>query len=327
MDSASDSAVAWRSNGEPLYRALGVDRRAVDVTPVVVFAGNDRFARPIAVAISSAARASSSPLQFIVIDCGLEDESREFLTAAAQDVTIAELPLEWLDRLPHDKFPRAFYARLFIERVVPESAERIVYLDGDVLVRGSLHPLFELDLGGSTVAAAPISGIGGGPNPPTAGGPARIGWRKDEVSWAQTVWSRCGVPPAALLFNSGLLVVDLDRWRERSVLERLLEVADRVEANDQTYLNIVLWNDWMPLDARWNSKVADAHIYHFAGPRKPWRDNYYESSIAVEYAEAARCVGWDLKLDAWTRTKVRARAYAKQLTPPVVSTARRRRRT
>ena len=51
---------------------------------------------------------------------------------------------------------------------------------------------------------------------------------------------------------------------------------------------MVLWDRWMPLDTRWNSRSPDAVIAHFAGPRKPWQADYFMNDWLIEYAEVAR---------------------------------------
>src|SRR5205823_1295727 len=48
----------------------------------------------------------------------------------------------------------AAFLRLFADRILPESADRVVYLDTDVVVREDVSRLFTLDLAGRAFAAA-----------------------------------------------------------------------------------------------------------------------------------------------------------------------------
>lgn len=45
------------------------------------------------------------------------------------------------------------YCRLFLDKLLPEEVEKVLYLDGDVLNTGSLKELWSLDMGESSAAA------------------------------------------------------------------------------------------------------------------------------------------------------------------------------
>jgi lipopolysaccharide biosynthesis glycosyltransferase len=132
-----------------------------------------------------------------------------------------------------------------------------------------VETLKNCDLGGSVLAAVPDLG-----SPPT---------------------KRLGLRPDALYFNSGVLLIDLDRWRETDTGPRSLDFAryypDRVTFPDQCSLNWVLRDQWTPLPERWNLQTGAvttsrlgfmdfardakrqaeaAQIIHFNGPSKPW---------------------------------------------------------
>ena len=102
-----------------------------------------------------------------------------------------------------------------------------------------------------------------GGNPATAGGPARVEWPGDRYS--DSMWAKAGLPPATLFFNSGVMLIDIDTWRADEIARKVLAVSETVPTNDQALLNMVLWDRWMPLDTRWNSRSPDAVIAHFAG--------------------------------------------------------------
>jgi lipopolysaccharide biosynthesis glycosyltransferase len=69
-------------------------------------------------------------------------------------------------------------------------------------------------------------------------------------------YAELGIPPSNRYFQSGVLVINLKRWRERNVSERvfhyLAQHKDRVQFLDQGALNAVLFDDWFRLDQRWN---------------------------------------------------------------------------
>lgn len=151
------------------------------------------------------------------------------------------------------------YARYLIPRLTTE--DRVVYLDSDIIVHGDLSPLFDLDLGDYSLAAVrDVDGNG---------------------------------------FNSGMLVIDCQKWREKDVtsllFDKTVEYMSYLKQNttedfngDQTIFNLVFQNHWLELDKHFNLQVGhdviafyshwDSHfeldqeplIIHYTTYRKPW---------------------------------------------------------
>ena len=107
-------------------------------------------------------------------------------------------------------------ARLLMDRLLPEDVERVLYLDGDTIVIGDLGPLWEKDMGGCVMGACVE---------PTANRE-----RKKALGLE-------GKP----YFNSGVLLIDLKKWRETKAAEKVLdfyrEKGGRLFAPDQDALN------------------------------------------------------------------------------------------
>ena len=110
------------------------------------------------------------------------------------------------------------------------------------------------------------------------------------------------LPPAALYFNAGVLLMNVRRWRSERVVERAIEFlqkhGDTISWADQDALNVILCGNWGQLDPSWNVQLitvgrygesrydnparlrrqrallADPGILHYAGPHKPWHWRY-----------------------------------------------------
>lgn len=184
--------------------------------------------------------------------------------------------LEWHDLDRNEQFQTALsnlkdskrlgtviYARLMLEAFLPETAERAVYIDCDVMVLEAIECLWDVDLNGRTIGAV------------------RDPWGLLHAGGRDLREKRDLYDPANGYFNSGLLVVDLRRWREAKVWGRLQEViASGTMARlyyDQDFLNIVFQNDWHALDQRWNMveprpehQALYPFIVHYTGYAKPW---------------------------------------------------------
>jgi lipopolysaccharide biosynthesis glycosyltransferase len=238
--------------------------------------GLDRaFVMPAGVAIRSLDRFLDADDEIMVFHIGLDADDLHRLSTCAQNATFRErecsdlVDTAWV--IP-SHLSAAAYLRNLAPHVLPDTA-MCVYLDADVVVRRDLAPLSALDLSASTLAAV----------------------RSRVAAFAASIggvrrWFELGIPSTSPCFNSGVLVMNLDRWRERDVTAKvdhfLREHGREAWIADQEALNAALWDDWLELDRSWNYvthvgdtflqqpelEPADPHIAHFAGRRKPWVD-------------------------------------------------------
>lgn len=151
--------------------------------------------------------------------------------------------------------------RLIMHNLLPIDVEKVIYLDSDILVRHDLSDLWEIDLADSILAAV-----------------------EDPASIEQ---SKLGMAKTSRFFNSGVLLVDLKRWKESNLLLKVLayyEDHPNLYFPDQDALNAVLDGEWMQLSQNWNmicrvgsrdvleQQKIDPAVVHFAGSgeNKPW---------------------------------------------------------
>jgi lipopolysaccharide biosynthesis glycosyltransferase len=164
----------------------------------------------------------------------------------------------------------ASYFRIFLPQLLPHDIDRLLYLDSDLVVLGDLSPILDLDLGDNYLAAAP--------NLFTPDNAARM-----------------GLPPGAVYFNAGVLLINLKLWRETHITERLVAFINANAAilkfHDQDALNAVMQGAVVRLDYRWNFQartvaedlavigedpatydayVASVGIIHYTTYMKPW---------------------------------------------------------
>lgn len=158
----------------------------------------------------------------------------------------------------------ATYYRLFFPRLIPQVIERLLYLDVDMLVVGSLQGLYQAEMGGATVGAVTEAEM-----------PAR---------------PEIGIIKPESYFNAGLLLMNVPKWRSQYITEQALEIItnqpDILQYHDQDALNIVFKNKWYRLDSRYNLMkayipqnlpkydylkfLADKVVVHYNGRNKPW---------------------------------------------------------
>lgn len=98
-----------------------------------------------------------------------------------------------------DSFPLIAYARLFLASVLPNNVNRVIYLDGDTIIRGDIRPLYEAGLGDALV---------GGIIDPIASSEYK---------------RRTGIANNEPYINAGVLVIPLDKWRKEKIEDRFVE--------------------------------------------------------------------------------------------------------
>lgn len=83
-------------------------------------------------------------------------------------------------------------------------------------------------------------------------------------------WQTLGIPREAAYFNCGVLMIHLARWRQREVTRRVHQYLETTrDFLHQEALNAVLWDDWKPLDSRWNLLASRAEGRMSKPPRRP----------------------------------------------------------
>lgn len=162
--------------------------------------------------------------------------------------------------------PAAGCGRLYAPSILKDY-DRILYLDSDVRLAGSVNPIFDLDLKGKTIAAF--------------GGVIRHAIPKKQIHWEAKL-ARIGLDPADPYFSSGILLIDGNRWREDRITDVALACIARLGSHlyeiDQDCLNVVFRNAWLPISPRWNFEptAGDGLIRQLLGPvvfhnlQKPW---------------------------------------------------------
>lgn len=273
-----------------------------EVVPIVC--GVDRaYLPPFLTMIASLSRShadGAASLRLVVLHDELTARDRQdVLDAAAR----AGLPAELRHVAPRrNDWPvsgwvsPAVYLRLTATDSLPEFAKAL-YLDVDTLVLQDLRPLLATDLGG-----APLAAVRDPQNPVLKSGIALPGWHQ------------LGLPGEREYFNSGVMLLDLDVCRRTGLSERaewfLTHHPSSARFWDQDALNWAADDLWFRLARRWNtfaltplisrggfvhyaehaialSELVDdergAAVLHFAGPDKPWSDEYPPGAILDLY--------------------------------------------
>lgn len=159
------------------------------------------------------------------------------------------------------------YARLLLPDLV--KADKLLYLDSDILVTGSIEEMVSTDLTGKFVACCPDVEINS-----LSEDSEILGKSRDDQ-----------------YFNAGVLLVNLKMWREAGVQSKLIKALknnpERYTRHDQTAMNwffngnVHFLSSKYNCDSRTYSYENDTAIIHYIAGNKPWSVTYHNDASWV----------------------------------------------
>lgn len=171
------------------------------------------------------------------------------------------------------------YARNYLADILPVCVTRVVYLDSDVILVDDIAKLAATPLGSDSVLAAPEYCN------------ANFTSYFTSSFWSNPTLSLTFVGRKACYFNTGVMVLDLVRWRlgdYTTKIEEWMELQKRIRIYQLGSLPpflLVFAGNIAPVDHRWNQHglggdnfrglCRDLHpgpvsLLHWSGKGKPW---------------------------------------------------------
>lgn len=258
---------------------------------------------------------SEDPTEIYILHTDLDKKDLSYINKIVENSHfhmnfIKMKPAEFRDLPKNFYFTPAVYYRLKLPDIIRE-AEKIVYLDADVIVRKSLNPLFKKELSGYCLAAVENPGFE----------------RHDSL----------GMAKGSSYFNSGVLILNAKKIREENLTKDILNYAKKFKDSllyaDQDVLNGFFENQWMALDPEWNVQtkfyypdfssdlysedqivkaLRDPAIVHFTTLSKPWHfmNNH---PFKDEFIKYMRLNGHKVSYDDLTLKNFLKKIYKKNL--------------
>lgn len=209
----------------------------------ILFQSDNNYAPYMGVAIFSLLENNKSADRIViyVIDDGIDSNNIDKLnrTVSAYGREIKYISAEELlcDEKCKDAFSYAgfrknkhSYLKLFVGDYLTNLHGKMLYVDCDTVIEGDLNPLFSFDLNGNT-----------------------IGMVRDSLMGESR--TSIGINANDEYFNSGVILFDLDTWRNRDCFRRIIDHLRNVRTYgtvDQDVLNVVLKNEICTLPITYN---------------------------------------------------------------------------
>lgn len=251
----------------------------------LAFITDSGYAVPTAVAISSILRHRnpSTKYEVAVVASGLSQADAALFKSFGDAVKLIEVGNKYANLFAeHHHVSEVALLKFDLPKIFPDS-DKILYLDGDILVFDDLSELYDTDLNGRRAAVVKD-------------------YRYCLKGFAKMLGNTA-------YFNSGVMLLNADLLRKIGVAEKLLEAKKREPVNafmDQTAFNMVLGDDVEYLSPKFNMlqtsfrkqsvgsfrKIAEFYglgegeferifehptILHLAGKLKPWSSKFAPS--------------------------------------------------
>ena len=257
-------------------------------------------------------------INFHIISLGIKPESQSKFIELCQrynrSVQFYELG-DMRKRLKGDYdthgFDISILTRLFVGSVLPESVDKILYLDCDTIVLDNLQDCWNTDLADNVLAAVPE--------------PVITKSRRGILNMDET----------DNYYNSGVLLFNLSLWREQNCEEKILKYfvqnSSRLIAGDQDAINACFkgqivallpkynfasYNLYYPYkllkklagkspyitEDQYNDSKKNPVIIHYLGEERPWRignthpnsDDYKKYLSLTPWSDFQFETGWEL---------------------------------
>ncbi len=299
----------------------------------IVYQSDDNYAVFMGVSICSLLEnnKNAETINIYIIDDAISEKNKKLLNDMVNSYSRKVIFLSGENVLNNKEITDAFayvgmrknthsYLKLFLDYLLPECNERLLYIDCDTAVTGDLQELMSIDLKGNTLGMVKDSLV--------IKSKKSIGFNKKDN-----------------YYNSGVILIDLAKWRERNCSTRILDHVKNVRIYgtvDQDVLNVELKEEIFPLPVKYNlqpvhldypyslyckiykheeeyyseEEITDAvrepgiiHYLRYIG-ESPWNegnvhpgtkyfDKYLELSPWKGYQKKRRKNGWVFELEKW----------------------------
>lgn len=294
-------------------------------------ATDEAFAMPTAVTLRSLFTVSDGPFHVTIL--------HDSIAAAIRDRVLHSIPegdheIEWVDAsefqtpaIRNSHLPASTLFRISGCEAVPSTAERVLYLDVDTLIRQDPIALWSTDLGDDAVAAV-----------------RSVNYPFVATYGAVNHWRDLGLEPSVPFFNAGVILIDSAKWRAQEVRDRAFEYLRSPFLGggaDQEALNVALAGRWTQLPPTWNQQTAllsdqrgaplifteeqlltarsNPAIVHFQerpkpwhrGCTHPWQNEWLSRAMATDFRQVQNLRQRSLREEARWRLKRAASALVK----------------
>lgn len=261
----------------------------------LVLACDDNYAQHAAITLMSAYEKSKnkSNIESFVLDGGISKDKKEKIQRSIEQyggkVSFIKIDEDdYKDMYTSYQYSQAIYYRLALPNLL--NKKKCIYVDCDLLFLDDIEKLWNINLNGHPVGAIEDIGL--------------TTSKKRFLEKQKSI----GLKAGSSYFNSGVVIMDLEQWREKSYSSLAMELAANNDftSHDQDVLNKLFMDNWEQIDLRWNVIPPITYMYpkiifnkkerersirarknpgilHYAGRYKAWEFKEYPEFNAFYY--------------------------------------------
>ena len=286
----------------------------------ILYTLNEKYVPHLAASMCSLCENNThaDEITFHIVSMGLSDDSKKKITELSSKYgrntvfyEIGDIRERLSDSIGQNGFDISVVARLFAGSILPDSINKVIYLDCDTIIIGDMLPFWNTNMNGCTIAAV-----------------------------AEPVVTKSRRPllnmlPSHDYYNSGVIMFDLLKWREdgceKIAIDYFFENSKILVATDQDVLNACFkgaiktvapkynygsYNIYYPYkllrklagaspyvsEEIYNDSKKNPVIIHYLGEERPWRKgnthpytNEYKKYLSMtEWKDNPDETGWGL---------------------------------
>ena len=233
---------------------------------------------PVKVMLKSLSLSIKSNFKVFLLYSKLKEKEVDDLDDFCQNKCNAEMQAIYIDckqmfgggglHLP-GWFSEEIYFRLIAPFVLPDSIERILWIDADAIVKKSLFELYNSDMKEKSISVVRDMG---------------------DKGLVDSCAKRLQLNKKSIYFNSGVILFNLSAIRKRWIKDSFISYIKAIPQNklaypDQDILNIIFEYDRNIVSDIYNyqirswsdfreDEIEKAAVIHYVGKVKPWNEEY-----------------------------------------------------
>ena len=214
----------------------------------IVYASDNNYADVMGVSIVSLFENNkdSSEINLYIIDDNISESNKDKLICIAKKYSRKITFIPVLDivktagvEIDVQTWSLSAFSRLFLESMMPEDIDKVLYLDCDIMVNSSIENLYNIDLEDKYCAACETN--------------IRI--------WYMKI---IGLSPNDKWFNSGVMLISLKKWRNEHISSRFVNFiknqSGKIPFVDEGVINGVINHEIMELPIEYNVKPGSLYF-------------------------------------------------------------------
>lgn len=243
---------------------------------------NDNYIKPLFIMLESLFANETDPMDIYLLYSDVSSKNRKRLSRYIERQGSRFIPIYVEDDVFQDApvfryFTKEMYYRLLCSRLLPETEERVLYLDPDILIRGPIASFYQMDFKGKQIVGVEDYAI------------KHMLFKQKEV---------IGFSKEDTYINSGVILFNLEKMRQCFSLEDfiglLVQYKDIISYPDQDLINLYFKDDMTVGERIYNfntgygsiggmiayalgleKESVEPVIVHYMGKSKPWQVDYY----------------------------------------------------